>query len=508
MQRWTGPVVILFVAFLATVAYLSYQVAVNFMSWQNTRSFEDAFSEENYPPNAQQTTEMLRQIRDSDLYNGQPEVGWYYLDLLARNAWNHPDTAVDDLHEAIRVSTDIYRDYDYMRPHLIRWNMYIYYAAGLPMKVEMWESEAIAKDPSSLEYVRFMQMGSRILADDLDGARELLVDEIGEGEPRPTVAGLAVAGYSLLGEMDTAAVYEELIHKYGLEHDEYFKHSYSGFLVEQQRYDDALAILNEVKANPHKDPHDAQQLALINAGLYGINSVECQEMVELSLATTRRALTTEDLSAELHAQLYRIEEDPAHLPGLIELYRSYPDRFNVTYAMLISALACRELHLPAEPGGLVDPPAAIAPPNADEEVLLSKSLETWARESLELAQHDYERQMSEAVLAAVLVYPDQGDLTRDRLDQSIAALKRCLGDPDTAGSIDSQRIPDYDYILLDEAVIAAREANPDYDRAVNHAVIDYMNRRREIFLDVAKTKPFIYRDTVAPAQNVLNVIVD
>lgn len=76
--------------------------------------------------------------------------------------------------------------------------------------------------------------------------------------------------------------------------------------------------------------------------------------------------------------------------------------------------------------------------------------------------------------------------------QSVNHLRLALGDPELPDAVLSERVPDYETFLLDEQVQAARAADHGYDEAVHRAVIDYLNRRQELFAEVVKLQPLSY----------------
>ena len=509
MQRWTLPVSALFVAFLALTAWLSYQVAVRFLETNGMQLFRNAFNEENYPPSPAEVDELLNEIETSNTDVSDPNQGYFYIDLLARRAWNHPESSRDDLHEAIRASQEMYRDYDYFRPYLVRWMIYLYAAAGLPSKVELWQTEAIARDPASLEYVRYFQIAALLSRDDFAGARALLEDELGSDEPRPTAAGLAIAGYSILGDQERAAEYEQYIDKYGFI-DDYFKHMYASHLIESGRYADARVVLDELGIKPENDPDDARRLALILAGLNGIDDSKTTAMIDLAILTTRRQISRDGFIAELLADLYRIEEDPAYLVRLLELAGQQPDNALISYYVAMSAANCWEFHredlMPVEgswsmPTDLTD----------EESLLLSRPPADWARDAYELANSDYEIINSGLLLATVLAWPDGlPGVSGDNLREAVEVLGRVMGDPGVENTLATQRLIDYELFLIDEQVNNARSAFPWFDSAVNHVVIDYLNRQREHFKDIVSLEPLSYRDDLVagPEENTLPVASD
>jgi len=56
----------------------------------------------------------------------------------------------------------------------------------------------------------------------------------------------------------------------------------------------------------------------------------------------------------------------------------------------------------------------------------------------------------------------------------------------------TQRTPDYEEFLLSPQVQAARKANPEFDAAAHRAVIDYLNRRQELFSDIVNLPKLEY----------------
>jgi hypothetical protein len=70
-----------------------------------------------------------------------------------------------------------------------------------------------------------------------------------------------------------------------------------------------------------------------------------------------------------------------------------------------------------------------------------------------------------------------------------------LGDPAEPGAVQYQRVPDYEYFILDEQVQVVRTQHLSYDREVHRAIIDYLNRRQQLFAEVVALPPLEFGET-------------
>ena len=118
----------------------------------------------------------------------------------------------------------------------------------------------------------------------------------------------------------------------------------------------------------------------------------------------------------------------------------------------------------------------------------------YARDALALAKASEELHAAHLVMARALLYPYRGTACPpETVDTSLRHLRIALGDPAETDAVVTQRMPDYEYFLQDTYVMQMRHDNPHFDSEVHRAIIDYLNRRRELFSDVVEIQPIPYR---------------
>ncbi|MBN2081623.1 hypothetical protein JW859_05365 [bacterium] len=480
MSRWTPIAVIaLVVVFIGAVVYLSYVTAQTYLRWRAVNQFKDEIYFENeYPPTPDRINELKAQVDEKQASYGGNELEMLQVDLLVHRSFYFPETGAEDLRQAIEKGQRIYREEEWSNTYLAQLLSYCYYGAELPAKLDRWQAEAIAKNPSSRYYVRWLQVAARVASDDLDGARALIEQETTQNQ-RHGVEAFAVCSYLLLQDLDAAQPYADKLDRGFSIDDDIFKRNYAWYLVAQDNdFESAKGLFGEVfESIPPSDPNDALSVAIVWAGADGFDDPLVQDLMRQATESTRVKLSLAAAQAWVAAELYSVLGVDNYVQRILELEKAHPEDCQVALALLYSVLLAPD----------ADSAARL------KDILPQTTLE-YARRALELAATDQERQAANIYMAIALCQPAADGSLPDQasLDQAVIHLRRALGDPDVEDSVISQRTPDYEEFLLSPQVQAARADNPDFDAAVHRSVIDYLNRRQELFSEVVKLPKLEY----------------
>ncbi|GEM_PF-2138584 len=473
------------IGLLGVAAYLSYQVALAFIQSQAVTDLRDrVFSEEHYPPPAAEIDGLVEEVEAKLAQLGGDELLLMQMHLLLLRASYYPERSVGDLRQAITIGQDFYamphvRE-ELLAPELTR--MYLF--ACLPAKLERWQAEALTVAPDQRLLLRFLQVYGRIVSDAPLAARALVEEELAQRGGLPDTGMLALASYTALGDLEAADEHADAAAGRSAM-PVAFRYTYGDYLRERGRFAESEAELRRAigaedpSLPPDRiDPDDALLLATAIAGQRGLDDSDVRALLARAAQSTRYPRTAAGSAAAAAGMLWRATEDTTWWEVLLALLAEHPDDFAVALAIGDAALAIRPAADPAtgSPG----------PPSAPDAI-------TYAQRALALAASQSEHQAAHLLLAraCAAAHPDGAD-GASSLTQSVTHLRRALGDPELTDAVNSERVPDYETFLLDEQVRATRAADGDYDRAIHCAVIDYLNRRQDLFTDLIKLPPLDY----------------
>lgn len=474
------------IGLLGVAAYLSYQVALAFIQGQAVTGLRDrVFSEEHYPPPASEVEAIIEEVEAKLEQLGGDELRLMQMNLLLLRASYYPERSADDLRQAISIGQDFYalpgvRE-ELLAPELTR--MYLF--ACLPAKLERWQTEALTVAPGQRPLLRFLQIYSRIVSDAPLAARALVDEELARRGSLPVTRLLALASYTALGDLAAADEYADA----AVEQTSMpvaFRYTYGDYLRERGRFAEAEAELRLAigaegsSAEPAGiDPDDALLLAAAIAGQRGLDDPEVRQLLARAAESTRYPRTAAGSAATVAGMLLWATEDAAWWDALLAQRAEHPADFTVALSLGDAALA-----ITPEAGSAVEEgPEPSAALNAA----------SYASEALALAASQSELQAAHLLLARAYAAPQpDGTDSESMHTQSVNHLRLALGDPELPDAVLSERVPDYETFLLDEQVQAARAADHGYDEAVHRAVIDYLNRRQELFAEVVKLQPLSY----------------
>lgn len=495
MPKWSPLAIALLVALLAALGYFSYQAAQAYLRWNAVRYFAaEAF--EPWPPRPAELDRLLPELEQKASKYGGDTLRLMYMDLLMLHSWYRPETSVDDLRAALSIGQDLYRSGE-VEPHrMLRQLSYGYTAAGLPAKLERWQVEVQARAPQLRHYIRFYQVYGRIISDQPPAARELIEEELAAAGPAYPTGILALSGYLLLDDIDSAAMYAPLVEEHQ-PRDSLFQFYYALFLQRQGNFAAALDQYRAFMTAEPVDPDDALAQAVPLAALSGLTDPQVERLMDGATRSTRNPASRAAVEAMVAYQLYEITGEAGWRRRVAELSGQAPEDCQVALAQAYAYL------LDAEQEGLA-PSGGNAPESQPADTAGGNSVGSALKLAAEvalaadrLATTPLERQQSCLLLAIVYAHLGTAGPVPDAqaLDESVRHLRMALGDPQEPGAVRYQRVPDYEYFILDDQVRAARRIDPAYDREVHRAIIDYLNRRQRMFAGVVDLPPLEYGES-------------
>jgi tetratricopeptide (TPR) repeat protein len=293
---------------------------------------------------------------------------------------------------------------------------------------------------------------------------------------------MLTAAYHLLG-------LEHEAHQFALEDGQLgsmssnIRLNYAQFLLESGRFVEAENLLRQNLKDLGGDPGRSLELALCLIITRGIDDAEVGRLLDTAAGSTREPMSAEGARAVCLGAAYALDGNTERAEQLLELARLHPDDYHVRSA--VAALSVefmrREVNLDSSAdvirsySGVGDPVGL-------------------ARRMLDAADTPGHLQDAQLQLALALVYaarqsPGQ---QRELLAEAADHLRTALGAGEGAATPETDRMPDYDTYLLDQAVRDLRSGNPDFDTAIHHAVVDLLNQRRTMFKDVVELPPLEY----------------
>jgi hypothetical protein len=476
-------------ALLGALGYFSYQASQAYLRWRAVRHYSET-TFKSYPPNAAELDQLLAELQEKVEQYGGDTLRVMYMDLLMLHSWYRPEASVDDLRQALDIGQDLYINGDVATLYMVRQLSYGYTAACLPAKLESWQAEVLARDPQSRHYIRFFQVYGRIISDEPQRARELIEQELQQSGRDYTTSVLALSGYMLLDDLDSAAMSAPLVAEFELQ-DNLFQYYYALFLQRQGNFKAALEKYRAFMGEAPTDPDDALAQAVPLAALNGPADPEVSQLLDLATQSSRNPASRAAVEAMVSYQLYEITREEQWLLRLRELRAAAPDDSQVAIALAYALMLDEQ-----PPASLTAAGAAEVPGAAGDGPPEWEALEV-ARQAYQLAQNKLDRQQASLLLAIIYADPraTAALASAEALAESARFLRLALGDPQEADAVDYQRVPDYEYFIMDQQVQAARRADPAFDREVHHAVIDYLNRRQQLFSGVVDLPPLQYRDS-------------
>jgi hypothetical protein len=483
-------------ALLGVLGYFSFQAAQAYLRWRAIRHYSET-TFKSYPPSGAELDQLLPELKEKvDRYGGDT-LRVMYMDLLMLHSWYRPQTSVDDLREALALGQDLYTNGDVATCYMVRQLSYGYTAACLPAKLERWQAEVLAREPQSRHYIRFFQVYGRIISDEPQRARDLIAKELESSSQDYITSVLALSGYLLLDDLDSAAMYAPLVEEFELQ-DNLFQYYYALFLQRQGNFQAALDRYRAFMGDNPSDPDDALAQAVPLAALNGLDDPQVIKLLNYATESTRNPASRQAVEAMVSYQLYEITREDKWRSRLRELRAAAPEDCQVAIALAYALMLDGEPAGAAANGSVTDIAggengAAPAAGNATGEW---EALQV-AQNAYQLAQSKLDKQQSSLLLAIIYADPHAaGSAPVDKaLAESARFLRLALGDPHEPDAVDYQRVPDYEYFIMDKQVQAARQTHADYDVEVHHAVIDYLNRRQQLFAGVVDLPPLEYRDS-------------
>jgi hypothetical protein len=247
--------------------------------------------------------------------------------------------------------------------------------------------------------------------------------------------------------------------------------------MSQDDFHSAIQQIRESLEEAASDAEVSQQLATALIGAYGTEDGKAREALAVAAGSTRFPRSAEGARAMSYAQLYGLTQRGRWLNELRSLAAQHKSDALVQSSLAGACLEGSDWLLSHE---------AEAGQEADAQALVREALEH-ARLCEELAVNDAQKQVAQLLFARAAMHAPEGG-SADKA-QALWRLGKALGAPDIPGSVESQRVPEYELFLLDKHVQLWREKDEGFDGEVARLVSEYLTRRKALFSDIFQPKP-------------------
>lgn len=423
---------------------------------------------------------LVGELRDLNDKDNDPYYRVLLFMLLLQEAWYYPEESVAPLSEAFKSGEGIYWDFERAREMVGPELAFAYLYAGLPAQLDEWQAQVVIQEPHKRYRLRFLQAAGKLLSDDRLAARQLVEKELEVGATTPRGKAFALVCYMLLEDYNAAQALglgAETIAIFDLNQ----QLAYAELLMFNGDYLAAVEQYRSLVEHSDFSPERHFELAVPMAALSGIGHPQVQAELAIATGSTRRPTSLAGTEAVVISELLRYSVAGNWEYDLAQLALDHPADFWVQAALLDSKLqATRQSTSTTGDAALQSTPTPLA---------------VTASGLLELAQTKHEQQWANLLLATTAAYGYRSDPTANPagLDNSLMFLKRALGDPHTDGSVESNRMPDYEMFVLDPVINHLRNTDQGYNAGINHAIVDYLRRIQERYADVVDTKQLEYR---------------
>jgi hypothetical protein len=471
---------LLAVLLLASLLYFGYQVATAYLRYQSVKQLQQAIYNGAAAPPAGEVDADLAKVEAALASHGGNELKAFKNEMLLFKAWFYPDESLTPLRTVLPLGLELYREGDPWQ-EIAGWHVaWALSYAGLPVRLERWSGEVLVRAPQLRPRLTCLLIEGKVAQDDLAGARALIDDELKQRGSMLEGRITALSGLVLIGDMEQAqALAPTQADIVNLDSNQLL--ALAQLALETQHFAQAREYINKVKVELPDDADLALLEAAAVAGLGGLDDKQLPGLLKLAAASTRQPRTLNGSRARVCAELGRITGKGEWLVELARLAAAQPQDYDIAAAQ--AYLAVTEIETPPGDG---EPPATLSDPAGSVQA---------AEHALELAQAPAQHQEALLLLAQArahqaLALAQTSSLgVEETLSAAARDLRQALGDPVEVDTVATERVPDYGAFLLDEDVQAMRSQSPEFDRLVNEAVIDFLNRRVALFNSIPQLKP-------------------
>jgi hypothetical protein len=476
---------VLFVLLVGTGVYLVYRIGQVVVQASVANAIRHEVFTDHYPPLPTEVDGQLARVRKAYETASGWQLGVMLVDVLLAKAWNQPEGSSAEIHEALALGERYYpqavrQQYSEWRGRMEHRLAWAYLYAGLPARLETWAASAKAASPELEPELDLMLVSGRITRDDLGGVQELIDEEFTKAPGNPENRALAVAGYALLGRRSKARELAAGLDKSIVNVSPNLQWYYTYYLCQEGQFDQAAPVMRELHRSLREGPDSANDLAVCVAGAKGVDDADVVRLAQAAAQSTREPRSLQGVLADIAAELYAWNPREDLARTLVDTAQAHPDDFDAQLALASAKLAAQSWEQYDENGARRA--LRLTAPGEDLLPSFDVSLEAAAR----LAGSPRRKRDVHLLRAVSLAQSMGGTFVAGDLDQSVRELRMALGDPAVPGAVPGDAPPEFETYLLDSGVRAARLGSKQFDTAVHRAVIDYLNRRRELFkgLDV------------------------
>jgi len=475
VKRSSLSIILLGLVLCLSVAYLGSQV---WRAYAGAKASEAVFDKlyrgsGGYMPNPKTIDGHIAEIRAVYEKYGDERLKFPLMDQLWYQSWFYPERSTAPLQEVIRLGRELYAEREDLRGDLAYVLVFAFLLADLPAEQQRWHGEALAQSPYMRESLNYLLISSRVLADDLPGARRILEDELARHPEDENVRLLALAGYMAVNDLPSAAKYAPKESNPRID-DINVRLAYANYLIAQEDFHSAIQQIRESLGRTGSDAEISQQLAAALIGSYGPEDEKGREALKIASTSTRLPRSADGALALAYGQLYALTYKARWLVDLATLADQKRDDFMVQASM---AAAC----LDASDGPTLKQaePVDVATTAQYKDRALH-----FAQAARRLAESPGEQQWAEILLARAQLRAAGTDAAAaPHYQAALEHLALALGDPSATGAIQSDRVPEYDSFLLDRKVQQIREMDEDFDQQVATLVQQYLERRKALFAE-------------------------
>ncbi len=472
---------VLAVCLLGALVYFGYQVTTTSLRYGKAQELQQKWFADNQGPGPEEIDQALADVDEALKKFSSVEFKSLKAQLLLYKAWYYPDQSLEPLRTALPLGLEVYRegeDYEGFAAWQVAWGLSY---AHLPARLERWAGQVQVRAPYMRPTVAMLIIEDRILLDDVDSIRGLAQQELDGRRNSVESRIVAMDGLLMLDEIDAAVeLAPPSTELANLDPNQLMV--LVNLSLETKHLAQAREQLQFVEAQLPDDPGVALTNALVEIALNGPDSSNAALYLDRATQSTRRSISRAGVTAVVYAELARLTGEERWVDALGSLQAGHPTDYDVQ-----ASAAALKLQQVVDRG---------LPGSPAEQLASMHNLVAMFERARSLAASAAQRQeacfkLAEVDVAASVYAGSAGASLEARaaLDDSLARLRQGLGDPTAVDAIVSEHPPDYSEFLLNPLVREARERWPDFDRQVHECVIDYLNRRIDLFSDIQELKP-------------------
>jgi hypothetical protein len=479
---------------LATAVFSYYIYEAYQRSQEMSGIIESYFAAEAYPPSVSEISTALERVRAQRGNDDSPQLDLMLMDLLLIRARYYPDDSISNIKEAISLGQQLYAKQQQNSSFAASMEQYVsrqltnaYLMALLPAKLVRWQSEVIAVEPQSREFMKLVEVYAFILADELENAEATIQEELARNPRSARNHVFAAGAYMMLGKPEDAAEFEAPEVELGTLAP-YLQLLYADMLAWQGRVEEAYEIYVGIAGGFPQNPEDALLLLPYEVHLLGQDHERVRELAATAAQTTRMELTAAGAIALALEELDSLVPHANSGNSLRSLADTHPEDFYVQLA-----LARYLSSQPVLQASAATPDDSVAAPS---ETQVDGELEQLSRSLMKQAASTVEQQQAN-LLAARSICRSVTPNSTVKLEAALTHFRDAMGNPEATSSV-PDRVPDYDEFLLLPEVQHARRLSPAFDNGLNSTVTSYLNTRQDIFAEVVTLPDLAERQSIAP----------